>query len=410
MPEKRGTVLVGAQAALGALHIVWLVLLSNASTQLPLSWLGGLRLLGVPLARWMLALELFLALVNGFAWGVPLAIRWLVKVSGTSHTKLDDELVAFAKSVTVDAHGVQFAALVCGAAYIASLPLELEVQHALLANRWKIAVVLLVGLSVLSAAWTLLQILARGWFRSSEYAEDPANAAKLDSALTIARPLFFVCGALLLAENAGVQLESLMTSLGVGGITIALGTQTVLQDAAAAVVIFLDKPFRVGDFVVIGSAKGGTVQSIGYRTTTIRASDGELLIFSNKDVSNARISKFDAGMSRKKTSTFYLSKNIPVEALRTVPELLRSAVASAKLDVDVEFIAAYFKDTALDSHDFELLYIVKKGSYLDFLSAQSAIHLSVLDCLHTNGLPLASRQVLLEPHAAPGLPLSELQA
>src|SRR5690606_5922280 len=113
----------------------------------------------------------------------------------------------------------------------------------------------------------------------------------LSGALWIIAILFFI-------SNLGYNVATLLTGLGIGGIAIALATQNIIADLFNYFVLFFDRPFEVGDFIVVED-KSGTIESIGIKTTRIRALSGEQLVFSNTDLTNSRLHNFKRMQRRR---------------------------------------------------------------------------------------------------------------
>ena len=67
---------------------------------------------------------------------------------------------------------------------------------------------------------------------------------------------------ILFLDNIGIQITSLVTGLGIGGVALAFAAQAILVDLFCSFTIFFDKPFEIGDFVVIDD-KAGTIEQIG---------------------------------------------------------------------------------------------------------------------------------------------------
>ena len=133
--------------------------------------------------------------------------------------------------------------------------------------------------------------------------------------------------ALFVCDNLGVSVHSLLTTFGVLSISGTLSSQAVLTDAISYLAVSLDKPFEVGDFVKVAGAKMGKVISIGWKTTRVRALDGETMVFTNSDVAKSRLSNYK-DMSRRRTKfTVHFSKDTPVSFLKELPDVVAKAVA-----------------------------------------------------------------------------------
>ena len=110
--------------------------------------------------------------------------------------------------------------------------------------------------------------------------------------------VIWLLGFLFLIDNLGYDITTLVAGLGIGGIAIALAAQTVLGDLFSYLVIFFDKPFEVGDFIIMDD-KLGTVEYIGIKTTRIRTLGGEQLICSNSDLTNSRVHNYKRMQKRR---------------------------------------------------------------------------------------------------------------
>src|SRR5690606_5003149 len=130
--------------------------------------------------------------------------------------------------------------------------------------------------------------------------------------------LFFI-------NNLGYNVTTILTGLGIGGIAIALATQTILADLFNYFVLFLDRPFAVGDFIVVED-KSGTVEAIGIKTTRVRALSGEQLVFSNTDLTNSRLHNFKRMQQRRVVFTLGVTYTTPKEKLEKIPQVIQDAI------------------------------------------------------------------------------------
>ena len=180
--------------------------------------------------------------------------------------------------------------------------------------------------------------------------------------------------ALLLAlENLGVNVGTLVAGLGVGGVAIALATQNVLGDVFASVSILLDKPFVVGDFIILDSYMG-QVERIGIKTTRVRSLDGELIVFSNADLLKSRIRNYKNLPQRRVVFRVGVVYETPPEVVEKLPGILREVVAGAEgVRLDRAHFASY-GDSALV---FEVVYYVINGDYNVYMDIQQAINLAL---------------------------------
>src|SRR5690606_12847010 len=134
---------------------------------------------------------------------------------------------------------------------------------------------------------------------SSRNMESQASRVTVVRALSFVLRLAFFSILLLVAlSNLGFEVTTLIASLGVGGIAVALAVQNILADLFASLSISLDQPFVLGDFIKVDDYLG-TVELVGLKTTRLRSLSGEQLIFSNNDLLNSRIRNFKRMYERR---------------------------------------------------------------------------------------------------------------
>ena len=214
---------------------------------------------------------------------------------------------------------------------------------------------------------------------------DPRAATALVAAAFLLRLATWLVLLLVLLDNLGVNVTALLAGLGVGGVAVGLGLQSILKDLFASLSIVLDKPFQLGHFIVVDEV-AGTVENIGLKTTRVRALSGELLVFSNADLTRARLRNFQMMTERRIEYHFTLQADTDERALRQLPALLRRLVRSQPR---ARFERAHLCAVAGDGLRFEMIYWVTDPDYTLHMDVQQAIHLGLLRALRQRGLRLA---------------------
>ncbi|HEC22572.1 MAG TPA: mechanosensitive ion channel, partial [Chloroflexi bacterium] len=127
---------------------------------------------------------------------------------------------------------------------------------------------------------------------AAEREEDPGAATTISALGFVSRLALWTVIVLLILDNLpNVEITSLIAGLGISGIAVALAVQNILQDLFASLSIVLDKPFVIGDFIIVDDLMG-TVENIGLKTTRVRSLYGEELVFSNADLLGSRIRNY----------------------------------------------------------------------------------------------------------------------
>lgn len=216
----------------------------------------------------------------------------------------------------------------------------------------------------------------------------------------IALGLLYTGAVLLALDNFGVNVTAMIAGLGVGGIAVALAVQNILGDLFASLSIVLDKPFVVGDFIIVGD-KLGTVERIGLKTTRLRALSGEQLVFSNSDLLSSRVQNFKRMAERRVVFGINIALGTPPEALEEVQRMLKEAVNRVE---GVRLDRAHFKGFGAYALEFEIVYYVLSSDYRVYMDKQQEICLYIYRRLGEMSVRLAlpAQTVFIAEAAARG--------
>jgi len=190
---------------------------------------------------------------------------------------------------------------------------------------------------------------------------------------------------LLCLEAMHINVNSLIASLGVGGIAVALAAQNVLGDLFASIAILLDKPFVVGDGIQVGDFNG-TVEKIGVKTTRLRSINGEEIVMGNSDLISSRIRNFKRLEERRVITHIGVEYDTPVETVRRIPEMLKSIVGRVP---DTRFARAHFTGFGDSALKFELVYFAQKLDYGAMMDMQQAVNVEILAHFAQEGIQFA---------------------
>jgi small-conductance mechanosensitive channel len=188
-------------------------------------------------------------------------------------------------------------------------------------------------------------------------------------------------------DNLGYDVTTLVTGLGIGGVAVALATQNILGDLFASLSIVIDKPFIIGDSIMVDSLSG-TVEHIGLKTTRIRASSGEQLIFSNSDLLKSRIHNFKRMVERRVLFKFGIAYDTPPEKLERVPQLIRAAIESRE---KTRFDRAHLLTLGESALEFEAVYFVTSPDFNVYADIHQAVNLTIVRALADEGIDLAPK-------------------
>jgi small-conductance mechanosensitive channel len=214
---------------------------------------------------------------------------------------------------------------------------------------------------------------------------DPNSATASNMVTLMARIALWSLGVLFVLSNLGIEITSLIAGLGIGGVAIAFALQGILGDLFASVSLYFDKPFRIGDFIVIGT-DSGTVEKIGIKTTRIRTLQGEELVVSNNELTTARVQNFKKMDERRIVTQFGITYETPQEQVHEVPGIVERIFN----DLDGgRFDRAHFVSFGDSALIFEVVYYVESSDYTQYLNIQQAFNFDLLKRFAEIGIEFA---------------------
>jgi small-conductance mechanosensitive channel len=224
---------------------------------------------------------------------------------------------------------------------------------------------------------------------------NPAAASSISLIQLVAK--IFILSAVLLftLNNLGIKVTTILAGLGVGGIAVALALQKILGDLFSSLSIVMDKPFVVGDFIVLDQYMG-EVERIGLKTTRIRSLGGEQIIISNSDLLATRIRNYKRMHERRVVILLSLPLFTRGEEMRKAVSLITAIVHSKKR---VRLERCHFMSIGKISMDIETVYFVLSDDYNIHMDLQQDILLDIQKAFEAENLTFARpiQTVSVEP-------------
>ena len=231
---------------------------------------------------------------------------------------------------------------------------------------------------------------------------DAAGATTVMMLGFLARLAVWVVMVLMILDNLGVNITALVASLGIVGVAAALAVQNILADLFASLSITLDKPFVIGDFIVMDDVLG-TIEHIGLKTTRIRSLSGEQIVVANADLLKSRIRNFKKMYERRVEFTFRVVYNTPLEKLERLPVIIRALIEEQP---KTRFDRTHFKEYGESSLIFEVVYFMLDPDFNLYMDIQQAINLAIFRRFQEEGILFGfpTRMVNVAPTATTPLP------
>ena len=329
---------------------------------------------GFPLSEWLIAAAWGVGTALLVRFALQIVVGQIRRVAERTETDLDDLAVEL-----LDKTRFLFILLVALWSAVRSLDLS---------DAWDD------NMSAVLTAVILLQVGFWGMgvvnyavrhYRRESVEEDPGLATAIGAIGFMARLGLWTVLLLTGLATFGIEITALVASLGIGGLAVALALQNVLGDLLASLSIVFDKPFVIGDFVVINEFSG-TIENVGLKTTRIRSLSGEQLVFSNSDLLSSRIRNFKRMEERRVVFQLGVEYGVSPDRLRRIPELVRAAVEAQE---NARFDRCHFKAFGDFSLNFETVYFMSVPDYAAYMDTQQAINLSVYESFGAEEIPFA---------------------
>ncbi|MDD2032676.1 mechanosensitive ion channel family protein [Pseudomonas sp. N-137] len=330
-----------------------------------LQLLTDTQLLGISIANWLLALGVMVVSFIIVRAGIGLLLR---KVQARAQ-KPDAYVSHIAVEVLSSTSNtlLLLASILIGVGVL-DLP---ERWLDRVSSLWFVVAALQVGLWANRAiALALLHYFAR-----HSHSDIHQKSALATLSLWGAKVFLWAVVLLAMLSNLGVNITAFIASLGVGGIAVALAVQNILGDLFASLSIAVDKPFEVGDFIVVGSL-AGTVEHVGLKTTRIRSLGGEQIVMANAGMISTTIQNYKRLQERRIVFEFALPHDCSTEQLRQVPVIVENII---KAQEKTRFDRSHFRGFGESALEFETVYIVLDPSYNVYMDVQQAINLGMME-------------------------------
>lgn len=326
---------------------------------------------GNPVQIWLLALGIILGSFIAIRIFKKVIITRLKKWSLKTKATIDDFIIEIVESTLVPLS--YLGSIYAGLSLLAFSTRIGQVIH--------VAFMLVITYYVLRAITAVIKHLIYSFLRRQEKGEHKIKQAR--GLIIILNVFLWAIGLVFLIDNLGYNVTTLITGLGIGGIAIALAAQAVLGDLFSYFVIFFDRPFEVGDFIIVGD-KMGSVEYIGIKTTRLRTLSGEQLICSNTFLTNAQVHNYKRMETRRIEFTFGVIYQTPREKIDKIPGIVKDIIT--KKGDKVTFDRAHFFRFGAYSLDFQVVFIVKTADYNAYMDIQQDIFFELHRTFESEGI------------------------
>lgn len=329
--------------------------------------------LGNTIQNWIISLLIFLTGILIILFFKLIVLKRIKKWTFRSKTTIDDFLILNIEKSIVPLLYLTVFRLALNLLNIGTK--TLSVIH--------VATLLFITFFVLRLFIALVKKFIFSIIKTNENREKEEKQAK--GLLLILNSIIWILGAVFIIDNLGYNVTTLITGLGIGGIAIALAAQTILADLFSYFAIFFDRPFEIGDFIIVDD-KMGTIENVGIKTTRIRTLSGEQLICSNTYLTNSSVHNYKRMEQRRILFKIGVTYQTSTEQVKVIPGIVKEIIESR---ADVRLDRGHFSGFGSFSLDFEFVYYILSADYNVFMDKQQEIYFEILSRFESDRIEFA---------------------
>ncbi len=325
---------------------------------------------------YIISIAIFILLVISIRIIKGILIKLLKTWAKKTTTTIDDKFVkAFEEKIKPFLNLIYF-----GTFYISIKRLTVDAQIEKFFNIFVSILLIIFGVRFLLSI--TIYGLETYWVKKEK---DKSKKQALTGIITIIRFIVWSIVLIIVLDNLGIKISALVAGLGIGGIAIALAAQSFLGDLFSYFIIFFDRPFEIGDFIIIDDFKG-TVEHIGLKTTRLNSLSGEQLVFSNQDLTSSRIKNYKRMNRRRVVFQFGITYQTSVKQLKEIPQIVEEII---KKIPETVFDRVHFASYGDFSLNFEVVYYIGSNDYKKYMDIQQEINFQLKEALEKQEIEFA---------------------
>jgi small-conductance mechanosensitive channel len=331
--------------------------------------------LGNSLQSWILAVVVAIIITIVLKVFSKILIHRVKKHTEKTKTDLDDLIVDLLSKTN-------FIIVIIFAIFIGSLFLDLN-KTLLVVRRSVLIIAILVQVSLWGNG--LISYIIKRKLGQYKFETPGSIITQIKAMGLVSKIALWLLMFLLILDNLGFNITTLVAGLGIGGIAVALALQNVLGDLVASLSIILDKPFVVGDFIILDDYMG-SVEHIGLKTTRLRSLSGEQLVFSNNDLLQSRIRNYKRMYERRIVFTIGVTYQTPAKMLEMIPQWIKQIIED---EHNARFDRSHFASYGDFSLNFETVYYLTSPDYNVYMDTQQNINMDIYRKFEQEGVEFA---------------------
>ena len=215
------------------------------------------------------------------------------------------------------------------------------------------------------------------------------------------RVFIIIVGVVMVIDNLGYNIGGILATLGSGGAAFAFAAKDTIANLYGSIALALDRPFRVGDWIQVGSVVDGDVEEIGLRSTKVRTWPKTVISIPNAVLANEMINNWSRMPKRRVKQVVGVTYETNPETMEQIVEAIRDVLRTDE-GVNQEFILVNWTDFGSSSLDILVYYFTTTTKWLEHMDIRQRINVKIAKVVAAHGSSVAfpTRTLYLEGEVA----------
>ncbi len=213
------------------------------------------------------------------------------------------------------------------------------------------------------------------------------DKSTMNAILRIAKIAIYVLAGFMVISELGYNISGFITGLGLSSVVITLAAQDTAKSLIGGLAIFLDKPFKVGDYIKVDQYEG-TVEEIRFRTTSIRTLENTVLHVANSEMSVSAIINYSEMEKRRYYAKLVLEFGTSLKKVELVKNKINSMLMQMD-EIEKETIMINFQEISDNGMDLVVIAYINRTNYAEYLDIKEEINYNIMKILESENVEMA---------------------
>ena len=213
------------------------------------------------------------------------------------------------------------------------------------------------------------------------------DKSTMNAILRITKIAIYVLAGFMVISELGYNISGFITGLGLSSVVITLAAQDTAKSLIGGLAIFLDKPFKVGDYIKVDQYEG-TVEEIRFRTTSIRTLENTVLHVANSEMSVSAIINYSEMEKRRYYSKLVLEFGTSLKKVESVKNKINSMLIQMD-EIEKETIMINFQEISDNGMDLVVVAYINRTNYAEYLDIKEEINYRIMEILENERVEMA---------------------